>query len=105
VLLSGAAEFVEEGAGANDTVLSLVRPATAVTVMITGVRPVSDDLYTLLYRKRFGNTPNVILQAANTLYRCGRLQVHSSAQGFIFAFRNGDLFSLALKQGVARGFC
>lgn len=31
--LIGAAEFVEEGAGAIDTVLLLARPAPAVTVM------------------------------------------------------------------------
>ncbi len=36
MLLSGAAEFVEEGAGANNTVL-LVRPATAVTVIVITV--------------------------------------------------------------------
>jgi hypothetical protein len=32
--LIGAAEFVEEGAGAIDAVLSLARRATAVTVML-----------------------------------------------------------------------
>ena len=36
VLLSGAAEFVKEGAGVNDTVL-FVRPAMAVTVIVITV--------------------------------------------------------------------
>jgi hypothetical protein len=78
VLLSGAAEFVDEGAGTIDTVVSLVRPATAVTVMITGVRQVSDDLHASLHRKRFGNTPNVVLQAANTT-----LPLWSAASAFV----------------------
>jgi hypothetical protein len=37
VLLIGAAVFVEEGVGTIDTVLSLVRPATAVTVIMITV--------------------------------------------------------------------
>jgi hypothetical protein len=37
MLLIGAAEFVKEGVGTIDTVLSLVRPATAVTVIMITV--------------------------------------------------------------------
>ena len=91
-------------------------------MMITGVCQVSDDLHTFLYRKDL-----VIRQTSSSrqpiqLYRCGRLQVHSSAQGvgckckvsdspFVmatsflsFETRCCSWLFLALKQGVARGF-